>query len=516
MYLAHYNLKKEPFQITSDPDFLWLGEQHLEALSTLQYGIQQSKGFLLLTGDVGTGKTVLINRLVTMIDDSSIVADLADPGLGVLDFFNHLSEVFKMGQTFTSKGAFLAHLRKFLNKAAAQDKTVLLIIDEAQRLNHELLEEIRLLSNIELNNRKLINIFFVGQTEFNDTLMQSRNKAVRHRIAVRYHIYPLKENETEDYIIHRLKVAGREKQLFASKAIDEIFAFSDGNPRLINIICDHALLTGYSADLKLIDADVIKECASELRLPAERIKKKKKKEKIPVEPQPKPDAVNTHPSQSSWLLIAGAIVIIGVLFGYAGLRIYNQKQETKLPWSIEEMAPEGPKGILEKNSGGQESPEQIVDTQQPDIGATTETTGTRKTIQPDVFKSETSPAGSQPELDLTNIQKIIIRFNHNSNDLSQQTYRTLDRIASALEDNQGLEINVKGYTDASGALSYNMSISKFRANIIKTYLAGKGIDPARITAIGLGPENPIASNDTAEGKRQNRRVEIEFNRNPAE
>jgi general secretion pathway protein A len=509
MYLSHYHLKKEPFQITSDPDFLWLGEQHLEALSTLQYGIQQSKGFLLLTGDVGTGKTVLINRLASMIDDTSIVANLADPGLSVLDFFNHLSEVFKLGETFTSKGAFLANLRKFLHKAAVQDKSVLLIIDESQRLNHELLEEIRLLSNIELNNRKLINIFFVGQTEFNDTLMQSRNKAVRHRIAVRYHIYPLKEKETADYVIHRLKVAGREQQLFASKAIDEIFAFSGGNPRLINIICDHALLTGYSADLSLIDADVIKECASELRLPAERKKKKKKKEKLPA--QPKREALTSLPSQSSWLLIAGAIVIIGGLFVYFGLRFYNQKSETKLPWSIEEMAPEGPKGILEENSGTPESPEKIVDTQQPGIGAPTETTGTQKTDQPGAFKKEASPVGFQPELDFTKVQKIIIRFNHNSNDLSAETYKTLDRIASALQDNQNLNINVKGYTDASGSLSYNMSISKFRANIIKTYLAGKGIDPSRISATGLGPENPIASNDTAEGKRQNRRVEIDFN-----
>ena len=522
MYLSHYNLQKEPFQITSDPDFLWLGEQHLEALSTLQYGIQQSKGFLLLTGDVGTGKTVLINRLVTMIDDTSIVADLADPGLGVLDFFNHLSEVFKIGQTFTSKGAFLAHLRKFLHQTAAQNKSVLLIIDEAQRLNHELLEEIRLLSNIELNNRKLINIFFVGQTEFNDTLMQSRNKAVRHRIAVRYHIYPLKEKETADYIVHRLNVAGREQQLFASKAIDEIFAFSGGNPRLINIICDHALLTGYSADLDVIDAEVIKECASELRLPAERRKKKKKKEKPPVEtkpepkpkPKPKSEAVTTQPSQSSWLLIAGAIVIIGGLIVYFGLRMYTQKSETRLPWSIDEMAPEGPKGILDENSDRQESPEQIVDTQQPDTGPATETTGAPKTIQPDINRNEASQVDLQSELDLTKVQKIIIRFNHNSNELSAETYKTLDRIAWALHGNQFMNIDVKGYTDATGSLSYNMSISKFRANIIKTYLAGKGIDPARITAIGLGPENPIASNDTAEGKRQNRRVEIEFNKSP--
>jgi general secretion pathway protein A len=506
-------LKKEPFQITSDPDFLWLGEQHLEALSTLQYGIQQSKGFLLLTGDVGTGKTVLINRLITMVDDSSIVANLADPGLDILDFFNLLSEVFKMEKTFTTKGAFLARLRRFLHKAAAQNKSVLLIIDESQRLNHELLEEIRLLSNIELNNKKLINIFFVGQTEFNDTLMQSRNKAVRHRIAVRYHIYPLKEKETAEYIAHRLKIAGREQELFASTAIDEIFAFSGGNPRLINIVCDHALLTGYAADLKLIDAEVIKECASELKIPVERRKKKKKKQKIPIEAKRKPEAVTTPPSR---LIIAGAIAILGVLLVYAGYRIYSQRSETKLPWSIEEMAPKGPKGIIDEDISAQESPAETGVRNQSDTGAATESTDTEKTIQLGAFKTEPSSEGLQPELDYTNVRKIVIYFNHNSNDLPEKTYRTLDRIASALQENQGMEITVKGYTDSSGSLSYNVSISKFRANIIKTYLAGKGINPARITALGLGPENPIASNETAEGRRQNRRVEIEFNRNPTE
>ncbi|UCH23548.1 MAG: AAA family ATPase [Deltaproteobacteria bacterium] len=513
MYLSHYNLEKEPFQITADPDFLWLGEQHLEALSTLQYGIQENKGFLLLTGDVGTGKTVLINRLVSMLNVESIVATLPDPGLDVLDFFNHLSETFQMGQTFESKGAFLSHLRKFLHKTAAQNKSVLLIIDEAQQLNHELLEEIRLLSNIELNNQKLINIFFVGQTEFNNTLMEENNKAVRHRIAVRYHIYPLNEKETGEYIRHRLKVAGSEQKIFTTAAIEEIFSFSGGNPRLTNIICDHALLTGYSADLNLIDADVIKECASELRLPTEKRKTKEQKQKIAPKSEPQPEETVV---KSTRLITASAIAVVAVLFAFAAYWLYSKQSETKLPWSIEEMAPKGPKGVGEQKIITEKPPADISEEKKPEVKAPVEPFDTEKTLQLGAFQAESAPEGIQPELDFKNVEKIIIYFNHNSNDLPEKTYKTLDRVASVLLENPGMDINVTGYTDSSGSLSYNVSISKFRANIIKTYLAGKGVSPSRITALGLGPENPIASNETAEGKRQNRRVEIEFNRSPVE
>jgi general secretion pathway protein A len=178
MYLSYFGLTEKPFQITSDPKFLWLGEKHNEALSALRYGIMENKGFVLLTGEVGTGKTVLINRLTSMIDVDTIVATIPDPDLESLDFYKLLADGFKMKKTFMSKGGFLIHMRDFLHKSYSDKKQVLLIIDEAQRLSHKLLEEIRLLSNIELHDRKLINIFFVGQPEFKEALMESRNRAV--------------------------------------------------------------------------------------------------------------------------------------------------------------------------------------------------------------------------------------------------------------------------------------------------------------------------------------------------
>jgi general secretion pathway protein A len=268
MYLDHYHLEAKPFDISPGPRFLWLGEKHKEALATLTYGIKEDLGFLLLTGDVGVGKTALIHRLINNLDPSTIVAHITDPGLGTIDFFKLLAVEFNIPTEFYSKGPFLIELEKFLYAAYSDHKKVLLIVDEAQRLNNKLLDQIRVLSNIELSDRKLINIFFVGQPEFKNMLMANSNRAIRQRIAINYHINPLTESETGHYIEHRLKVAGAKRTVFKSNAIREIFRFTGGYPRAINVICDHALLTGYASGLKTIDSDVIKECERELNIRA--------------------------------------------------------------------------------------------------------------------------------------------------------------------------------------------------------------------------------------------------------
>ena len=148
MYLDHYNLNLKPFEMSPDPRFLWLGEKHKEALAALEYGILESKGFLLLTGDAGTGKTVLINGLIKSTKVKAIIATIPDPDLESLDFFNFLSAEFQMNKKFETKGAFLIGFKQFLHEVYESEGKVLLIVDEAQRLNHELLEQIRILSNI--------------------------------------------------------------------------------------------------------------------------------------------------------------------------------------------------------------------------------------------------------------------------------------------------------------------------------------------------------------------------------
>ncbi len=265
MYRSYYKLTSKPFQISSDPKFLWLGEKHKEALAFLEYGILDNKGFLLLTGDVGTGKSTLINALLNNIGDEIVAANVPVPGLKQLDLFNFIAHAFKINKRFQNKVTFLVHFSNFLRNLYTNNKKVLLIIDDAQRLNQELLEEIRLLSNIENQDTKLINIFFVGQNEFNDMLLDHRNRALRHRIILNYKIGPLTESETGRYIRHRLIVSGSKRIIFTSDAISEIFSSSKGFPRQINIICDLAMLTGYVEEKKKINAAIIKKCAEQLK-----------------------------------------------------------------------------------------------------------------------------------------------------------------------------------------------------------------------------------------------------------
>ena len=216
---------------------------------------------------MGTGKTTLINALLKSLDDSVIVATIPDPGLDELDLFNYIADLYGIDRTFTSKGEFLIHFKRFLNGAHDDGKKILLIIDEAQQLNQERLEVIRLLSNIERQETKLINIFFVGQNEFNDTLLQPENRALRQRITINYNIIPLTASETAEYIAHRLKVAGAARQIFHPDAVKRVAASTGGYPRLINVLCDYALVTGYVRGAQVILPAIIDECARELQIP---------------------------------------------------------------------------------------------------------------------------------------------------------------------------------------------------------------------------------------------------------
>ena len=503
MYLEFYNLSKKPFQITTDPEFLWLGEKHSEALATFRYGIQEDKGFLLLTGEVGTGKTALIKMLISTVDVATLVASVPDPSLEPIDFFNFLAEEFKMDRRFASKGDFLIEFKQFLLKAYSSEKKVLLIIDEAQRLTHDMLEQVRLLSNIELDNRKLILIFFVGQTEFNRTLLDDRCKAVRQRITVSHHLEPLNERETHQYILHRLKMAGARRQIFSLDAMRQVHLFSSGYPRLINIICDHALLTGYAVNAKIIDVQHIQECEKELRLPD----KLGSQADVPAGSLiAAPTAGDDRESVAkafSWRIPVTLIFLLLLVFTIFMIYQYDQKKNQR--WSLEDIAPQTYKGL-----SGKSLPGQLSTASEPETAA--ESPGLAKPPPVAVTGSKGSPqAISSQTLSSSPFAqgKVMLFFSFNSNDLTQEAIEALDQIAAFLKRNPNLKVNIRGYTDAVGSASYNLSVSQFRANSIKSYLAGKGVNPENLVATGLGSKSPIATNDTLEGRQQNRRVEIE-------
>ena len=176
MYFTHYGFNALPFQINIDPKFLWLGEKHQEVLATLKVGMMQNDGFLLITGNVGTGKTTIIKAFTNEINGNALVAKISDPRLDTLDFFKMIAHAYSIKGDVSTKASFLMHFTEFLHKAYANNKTALLIIDEAQRIDDALLEEIRHLANIEKDSRQLFNVFFVGQREFNDTILAKQKK----------------------------------------------------------------------------------------------------------------------------------------------------------------------------------------------------------------------------------------------------------------------------------------------------------------------------------------------------
>jgi type II secretory pathway predicted ATPase ExeA/predicted nucleic acid-binding Zn-ribbon protein len=265
MYLDHFQLKLMPFEIGPDPKFLWLGSKHFEAHAILRYGILESKGFIVIIGEPGTGKSTLLNATTANFGSNIRFAKITDPALQEMDFFNFVANAFEMDKTFQSKSEFMIQLGEFVKDAEAQSKKVILVIDEAQRLTPAMLEQIRVFSNIETPGQKVVSCIFAGQTEFLDLVNQ--NRALAQRVFFSHIIQPLTQSETGDYIAHRLKVAGTEEPIFTSAAVQEVFRLSGGNPRMINILCDQALLSGYASDTRTIGPELIKEGTENTLIP---------------------------------------------------------------------------------------------------------------------------------------------------------------------------------------------------------------------------------------------------------
>jgi general secretion pathway protein A len=266
MYEQFYGLKENPFNVTPNPEYIYLGENHREALAQLLYGVRERKGFIVITGEVGTGKTTLVHYLLNRLDTNNHTrtAFLFNPKLTVNDFIRYILKDLGVRDQGQTKGENLHNLHRYLLNAYKKDERVVLIVDEAQGLKPELLEEVRLLSNLETSRSKLLQIVLFGQPELDKTLSQPGFRQLRQRINLRYHLEPLSEKETKEYIGKRLRIAGAKEPIFTEKAIREIHLKSGGIPRLINILCDSALLNGYALDQKTVDERSIKEVAKDL------------------------------------------------------------------------------------------------------------------------------------------------------------------------------------------------------------------------------------------------------------
>ncbi len=261
IYTRYYGFKERPFEITPDPDFVYLSENHQEALAHLRYAVQEGKGFSVITGEAGTGKTTLVHLLLNSLGDRVRTSYIFNPILDRADFLNYVCDDLGIASDgMKSRGQSLAALHSFLLERFANDEKVFLIIDEAQTLDPDLLQEVRLLTNLETSRSKLLHVILLGQPELKRILAQSRFRPLKQRITVRYHLRPLNRRETKEYIVYRLKRAGsRNIALFDGGAVREIYNYSRGIPRLINIVCDNALLLGYSQEYKRIGKAITRE-----------------------------------------------------------------------------------------------------------------------------------------------------------------------------------------------------------------------------------------------------------------
>lgn len=265
MYEAFFNLTQKPFDLLPDPDFLFMSSSHKKVLSYLDYGIRERVGFILLTGEVGSGKTTIIRNLIKKNLSDVVLSKIFNTRVDSEQLIAMINDDFGLPVLNKDKITLLRELNSFLIDQFVKGNQPVLIIDEAQNLNHDLLEEIRMLSNLETDNAKLLQIILVGQPELRKTLASATLIQLRQRISINCHIQPLSRSEIELYILHRLEKAGdRDAVSFSGETIDIIFTYSRGIPRLINILCDFILLAAFAEETRTIDVALVLDIIGDL------------------------------------------------------------------------------------------------------------------------------------------------------------------------------------------------------------------------------------------------------------
>jgi type II secretory pathway predicted ATPase ExeA len=299
-YKEHFGLKQEPFNITADPAFLYLSRSHREALAQLSYGIKARKGFVVLTGEVGTGKTTLINGLLDELDGDTRTALIFSYIANPFDLLRYTCDEFGLKSPHHSRSDFyeyLSLLNDYLFESYHSGKNCALIIDEAQNLSSEVLESVRLLSNFETSKDKLLQILLVGQPELSTRLNSQELRQLKQRVTVRYQLRSLTLKECHEYIASRLQVAGGDPALFTTKAVEVIYACSGGIPRVINVICDGALITGYTLGKTCIDDALVRQVAEDLQIAGNVFSNRSAASEMGAATPPKPNVLKSLEAQ---------------------------------------------------------------------------------------------------------------------------------------------------------------------------------------------------------------------------
>ncbi|MCU0585834.1 MAG: AAA family ATPase, partial [Desulfobacterales bacterium] len=265
MYNAYFGFKEKPFKLVPNPEYLFLSRSHEEALGHLNYAISQGEGFVEITGEVGTGKTTLCRAFLDGLDEATVAAYIFNPMLGPKQLLKTLNDEFGISSDADNSKELIDKLNVFLLQKKAEKKKVIVVIDEAQNLSRTVLEQLRLLSNLETNREKLLQIILVGQPELSDLLESHELRQIGQRISLRYRITPLSYKDTQDYIQYRLNVASQKgARIFDAAACRAIYAFSRGIPRLINIACDRALLAAFSLNRAAVSGRIARGAVREI------------------------------------------------------------------------------------------------------------------------------------------------------------------------------------------------------------------------------------------------------------
>lgn len=600
MYKSFYKLDRKPFEITPDSSFLWLGESRKEALSTLRYGILDNKGFLLMTGATGVGKTSLIQALTNSFDSDVEWGVIDDPTLDRIDFYNEIARNFGINKKFTSKVQFLIQFSHFLHKADDEHKKVLLLIDKCHLLSQEMLEEMRLLSNIEKADSKLINIFFVGENTFSEMLGQPKNRAVLQRITLKAEIPALSAQETEDYIRYRLNVAGAEEKIFSAKACQIVYRYSAGVPLQINKICDSALKIGAEQGEPTITPSLIERALGKVDLNTkpdiikidegasfqESVQEKDFAQfRLGDNPDSKITGFNLEADRrSGWLKFGFAALFLVIVGGYflkpgktpvmPDEKTAQVAEQIALPKELPVASPavsmlennssqinqvkvdELKSAILEKaykdelldretaavaiveegvaddttvtpEEGVVHASEALVDVVNEsksealiDVAVQDEAVDVSKSLAQDI-EVETIPivvpedvvkviSVESPKVVLKPLEprKVMLPLQPNSLKLTRAARNNFKSFVEKLQNYPKATILVKGFVSAKSNSPENIKLSEARAFSVYEMLLKNGIDAEQVEMVGMGNQEPIASNDSRAGRAKNRRVEI--------
>lgn len=296
MYREHFGLKDLPFAIAPDPRYLYLSAQHEDALAHLLYGVSGDGGFVLLTGEVGTGKTTICRWFLEKVPEDTDVAFVLNPKVSAGELLETICDELGIipSKAHTSRKSLIDRINAFLLENHARGRRTVLILEEAQNLGMDVLEQVRLLTNLETNDRKLLQIIMIGQPELREMLARRELRQLSQRITARFHLLPLKKKETAAYVEHRLAVAGTTGRLFPARTLGLLFRLSKGIPRVINLVCDRALLGAYVKGKDSVDRSTLATAAEEVL---------GKREKSPL------------PRSFRWAAASLVLIILGAIFG---------------------------------------------------------------------------------------------------------------------------------------------------------------------------------------------------------